>query len=94
MSASANSSINITFPTYTTQMYITSNPLVYFFVPAWEFSDARLYGATIAGIILICIFLEFLGFLKWFMITRKRITANSLAALIHINKTASQKKHD
>lgn len=82
----------VDFPRYVSQMYITSNPYVYFFVRGFRMDDPRFYGATIAGVILLCIFLEGINFLKWFMSARKRITANSLASLVQINKTDVEKK--
>ena len=39
------------------------------------------YGASVMGILLVCIFVEFLSFMKWYISCRKKITSNSLQYL-------------
>jgi hypothetical protein len=56
--------------------------------------DQGKFGASCIGMILLCFFLEFLKFIKWFVSSRKRITSNSLLNLIEFNKDSKTRKKE
>jgi len=57
-------------------------------------TTTSIYGASVIGVLLLALIVELLSFLKWFMITRKRITSNCLNSLVDLNKDQEQFKKE
>jgi hypothetical protein len=72
-------------------MYLESNPLVYFFLKSGKIDKIANFGATAMGVLMICIMCEFLGFIKWFISSRKRITSDSLKSIVSLHKDNEEK---
>ena len=82
------------FPEELPQMFINSNSNLFFLSDYKPIVNSSLYGASILGILLLSLASEMLSFLKWFLITRKRITSNCLNSLVDLNKDQVQFKKD
>eukprot|EP00347_Sterkiella_histriomuscorum_P023424 403334693 len=71
-------------------MYISGNPKNYFLLESDPILKQSYYGASIIGFLVMCLLLELLHFLKWYMLVRKRITSNCLNSLVDLNKDKEQ----
>ena len=85
---------DIEFEKVLPHMYLNQGSVLYFWSTSFLIGDKGVFGATIAGVIILCFVLEFVNFGKWYFTTRKRITANSLKSLIQINKSAGEQKQE
>ncbi|CDW80847.1 ctr domain containing protein [Stylonychia lemnae] len=82
------------FPQELPQMYISSNHKNFFLTEAGTILKTSYYGASIIGMLVLSMFVEFLSFAKWYMITRKRITSTCLNSLVDLNKDKEQLKKE
>ena len=77
------------------QMSVTNNYHLYFVSHLTPILSLSVYGATIIGIFVLSLAIEMLQYLKWYMIVRKRITANCLHSLIldlHKDETTAKEE--
>jgi len=83
------------FPSMLPQMTVTNNYHLYFISQLSPIISLSVYGATIIGIFVLSLAIEMLHYIKWYMIVRKRITANCLHSLIldlHKDETTAKEE--
>jgi hypothetical protein len=72
----------IEYPSELPQMHITNNYRLYFLDYNAQIISLSVYGATIIGVFVLSLAIEMFQFLQWYMVVRKRITANCLNSLV------------